>query len=216
MSPIHVPHPLSRRRRETRRRLFAAARTLFAEQGVNGTTVEEISEVAGFTRGAFYSNFADKEDILIQLCAAEYERVLAELDHAWAEVVIEQHDLHDVADIVAQLLNALPIDRDFYLVQTELALHLVRHPELAESLGAPAHSFTTRITEQITTGLNAIGRDTVIPSSVMAEVILGVAVRAMQYSFSGMTRSFGDDPEHFLREVLPHLLTGLTQPKKPS
>ena len=39
---------------------MAAARTVFAERGIPGASVEEICEAAGFTRGAFYSNFPDK------------------------------------------------------------------------------------------------------------------------------------------------------------
>ena len=47
------------RRAATRERLIDAAIDVFAEKGVLGASVEEICEDAGFTRGAFYSNFDD-------------------------------------------------------------------------------------------------------------------------------------------------------------
>lgn len=46
---------------ETRRRILAAAAAVFAEQGFAKTSVEDIVARAGYTRGAFYSNFADKD-----------------------------------------------------------------------------------------------------------------------------------------------------------
>jgi AcrR family transcriptional regulator len=51
----------------TRRRLVDAAEKLFAKRGYHATTVEEISEAAGFSRGAFYANFTDKADLFIAI-----------------------------------------------------------------------------------------------------------------------------------------------------
>ena len=59
--------PLTARRARTRQRLMAAAVAVFAERGVIGSSVEEICEAAGFTRGAFYSNFADKDALVLAL-----------------------------------------------------------------------------------------------------------------------------------------------------
>jgi len=47
----------------TRAALIDAAADLFAERGFDGTSVEAIAERAGFTRGAFYSNFSTKEEV---------------------------------------------------------------------------------------------------------------------------------------------------------
>ena len=46
---------------------MAAAVRVFAERGIIGASVEEICEAAGFTRGAFYSNFADKDELVLAL-----------------------------------------------------------------------------------------------------------------------------------------------------
>ncbi|WNV84608.1 TetR/AcrR family transcriptional regulator [Umezawaea sp. Da 62-37] len=51
----------------TRARLIDAAAELFAEKGVNGASVEQIAERAGYSRGAFYGNFADKDDLVLAL-----------------------------------------------------------------------------------------------------------------------------------------------------
>ena len=49
----------------TRTRLIEAAERLFIRKGFNDASVEEISEMAGYSRGAFYSNFDDKEQIFL-------------------------------------------------------------------------------------------------------------------------------------------------------
>ena len=49
----------------TRIRLVEAAERLFIRNGFDGASVEEISESAGYSRGAFYSNFEDKEQIFL-------------------------------------------------------------------------------------------------------------------------------------------------------
>lgn len=52
--------PETARRSRTRERLLDAAYEVFADTGVHTASVEQISEAAGFTRGAFYSNFSSR------------------------------------------------------------------------------------------------------------------------------------------------------------
>src|SRR6516225_7230405 len=54
-------------RDETRDKLFEAAARVFEEQGIGGASIEAIAAAAGFTRGAFYSNFASKDELIIAM-----------------------------------------------------------------------------------------------------------------------------------------------------
>ena len=54
----------SRRREHTRRRLLDAATALFAEQGVESTRINEITERADVGFGSFYNHFKSKEAIV--------------------------------------------------------------------------------------------------------------------------------------------------------
>ncbi len=49
----------------TRTRIIEAAEKVFIRKGFDNASVEEISETAGYSRGAFYSNFDDKEQVLV-------------------------------------------------------------------------------------------------------------------------------------------------------
>jgi AcrR family transcriptional regulator len=63
-------------REETRKRLFEAAAEVFAEQGIGGASIEAITTAAGFTRGAFYSNFADKDDLVTAMLADHVDQTV--------------------------------------------------------------------------------------------------------------------------------------------
>ncbi|KRE22300.1 TetR/AcrR family transcriptional regulator [Agromyces sp. Soil535] len=51
----------------TREKLLTSAGDVVAREGYDGASVERIADEAGFSKGAFYSNFASKEDILLHL-----------------------------------------------------------------------------------------------------------------------------------------------------
>ncbi len=53
-------------RERTTQRLLAAARKLIAKRGLSATTLDDVAEEAGYTRGAFYSNFNSKGDLFIE------------------------------------------------------------------------------------------------------------------------------------------------------
>lgn len=62
--PGRRPGRRERRRSETRERIFRAAQKLFAERGVAGTTVEDITEAADVGKGTFFNYFPSKEHVL--------------------------------------------------------------------------------------------------------------------------------------------------------
>src|SRR5262249_23184157 len=69
-----------RRKQRTREALLDAAAMVFAKRGFQGASLDEIAETAGYTRGAIYKHFADKEQLLHEVCARLNERTFAEFD----------------------------------------------------------------------------------------------------------------------------------------
>src|SRR6185437_12539291 len=63
-------------RQETREQLFEAAAAVFAEQGIGAASVEAISSAAGLTRGAFYSNFGGKDELIAAMLADHVEQTV--------------------------------------------------------------------------------------------------------------------------------------------
>lgn len=113
-------------RAQTRARLLDAAAELFAEHGVNGASVEQIAERAGYSRGALYGNFADKHELAMALLEErtrrEYEEVRALAVGAGSPVEAQER------------LRAWHRERARHLegwlaLRTELWLYAIRQPE---------------------------------------------------------------------------------------
>ncbi|MHC2999703.1 TetR/AcrR family transcriptional regulator [Microbacterium sp. HJ5] len=124
----------SRRREATRQKLLDAAAQVFAEVGLDAASVEAICERAGFTRGAFYSNFETKDELFLELVArVTRERVagvrarVAELerDGAFAGGRV------NAFEIVQQAIDLSADDRLGVLLMNEIRIHALRNPELA-------------------------------------------------------------------------------------
>src|SRR5208337_1366295 len=63
----------------TRTRLVEAAERLFLRKGFEDASVDEISETAGYSRGAFYSNFKDKEEVFLAVIDLHHPKALDEI-----------------------------------------------------------------------------------------------------------------------------------------
>lgn len=118
-------------REETRQRIFAAAAGVFAEHGVAGASVEQIAAAAGFTRGAFYSNFTSKDELAVAM-----------LDDHLAHSQVRNRALLDRHPDPGDFVQALRDDggqpddplHQNPLLQVELMLYVARTPELRPSL----------------------------------------------------------------------------------
>jgi AcrR family transcriptional regulator len=61
-------------RDDTCEKLFEAAARVFEEQGIGGASIETIAAAASLTRGAFYSNFKSKDELIIAMLEEHVER----------------------------------------------------------------------------------------------------------------------------------------------
>ncbi len=206
----------SARREATRQRVLDAAREVFAERGVIGGTVEDICERAGFTRGAFYSNFSDKEDVLEALVAREHARLLEHLDASLALVDQELAAAPDlataIASIVDRILRSVPVDRQLSLVQTELEIHAVRRPELARSFLEANDRFRERIAAFLEAAMARNGLELTVDAVDVVDASVAVVERSVRRALL----TGGDaDPDAMARAVLPAMLLALSRPVGP-
>nr|WP_037320324.1 TetR/AcrR family transcriptional regulator [Amycolatopsis orientalis] len=143
-------------REQTRQRLIAAAAELFAERGVNGTSVEQIAERAGFTRGAFYGNFDGKHELVVELLRRRTRREAEEVA-ALAEGVGSFAEMMD-------RLRAWNVERAEHLegwliLRTELALYALRNPEARPLVGEGEKSTRALLETSVKTELAARGAE---------------------------------------------------------
>jgi AcrR family transcriptional regulator len=169
------PAPLSARRAQTRERLMAAATAVFAERGVIGASVEEICEAAGFTRGAFYSNFADKDALVLALLEAGVAAQYAAAERAVDELKAVSGS-HSPAELVWQALARFEAmgqpSREGVLAQRELMLHAARVPSLRAPYLAFQEACAARLQDLIGDALRVAGLEFVLPFDQALELLV--------------------------------------------
>jgi AcrR family transcriptional regulator len=116
-----------RRKQRTREALLDAAATIFAKRGFQAASLDEIAETAGYTRGAIYKHFADKEELLHEVCARLNERTFAEYDELPG--MDQPIDAVDVEQVAAHWRRTVERDTEFRIVMLEFLLHALRNPE---------------------------------------------------------------------------------------
>ena len=114
---------VSARRQATRARVLDAASEVFAERGFHGATVEEICERAGFTRGAFYSNFSSKDDLVIHLSTSQVEGIVERIT---AAARTEASPEAVLGAVFAALADEPGRHERSVLLTTEFTLHAIR------------------------------------------------------------------------------------------
>lgn len=115
------------KREITKTRLRSSATKAFADHGVGAASVDGISQAAGLSRGAFYANYATKEDMLLELMSEWLEREASE----WGRVVAEARDAEAVLQGFLARFQRARRDGDGGLLWVELTLHAERHPDFA-------------------------------------------------------------------------------------
>lgn len=133
-SPFAVEPLTPERRRElTRDHLLRAAAQVFTERGFHGSTLDEVAAVAGFTKGAVYSNFRSKEDLFLAVLAWIYEQELAALRNTLqSSETPSESRLSDFVDLVRR--QGVAAGADWSVLYEEFHLYALRNPAAQEKL----------------------------------------------------------------------------------
>jgi AcrR family transcriptional regulator len=129
------------RREETRDLVLDAAARAFAENGFHGTSLEQIAEEAGFSRGAVYYNFADKEELFLELLDRRCAERTQDLREVFAGTPEDVEATSRQAALAADhALDAMTGDPEWRALYLEFLAHAARDP-------AFRHRFSKRSAE---------------------------------------------------------------------
>lgn len=121
-------------RAQTQQRLLEAAAKAFAQHGFEGASLEEITEAAGYSRGAFYSNFKNKDELFLALIEQNLTQTSDELKEIMFAVELKPKDTLSAFRNYYTRLGK--IDKDGVLLITEAQLYAVRHTKFRSKLNA--------------------------------------------------------------------------------
>ena len=109
---------------ETRAALLRSATTVFAQQGMERASIDDVARHAGYTKGAFYANFASKEDLFLALLDEHFAELLERLDL----VVSGDEDLVDQArEGAASFMSFIAADPDWERLFFDFSAYAMRN-----------------------------------------------------------------------------------------
>ena len=113
----------------TRGLLIEAARSEIAKKGFANASVRDIADAAGFSQGAFYSNFQSKDDILLEVVRSHQAAERAKIEAALAKA---KGDPAKAMLGLQRWASTLNPDDGAIALTVELQLHALRNPVFAE------------------------------------------------------------------------------------
>ncbi|WP_449283349.1 TetR/AcrR family transcriptional regulator [Leucobacter sp.] len=205
----------SARRQETRTRLLDAAIEVFAEEGLQGASVEAVCARAGFTRGAFYSNFSSKEQLFLALLEREFERRAEDLAEKARELepgLRERSGCISPAEAARYIVEFFAPASDataWFVLEAEFLLLAMRDPSIAPGHHEFMDRFYASIAGVVERVIAAAGRRFVIPVERAMPVLSGVYERALRTAALAGPEANGAFDE--LGDRLAELLFALTE-----
>ncbi|NLT53768.1 MAG: TetR/AcrR family transcriptional regulator [Actinomycetales bacterium] len=195
-----------RRRSNTRARLIEAAREVFAARGLHGATVDDLVAAAGFTRGAFYSNFSTMEEVFFALFEQQSAEMIALARDAVADIPDEDFGFHSVGLVLDRLR---PLGRQWYLIHSEFVLHALRSPRMAAVFLDHRRRWGAELAELVTGALRRLHRRATVPPEQLVEVLFSLYIDSLAQEHLG---AWPDGPGRMIEDVIPAVLTGLSEP----
>ena len=146
---------------------------MFSRLGYGGASVDVIAAEAGYSKGAIYSNFPNKETLFLELLSRYMERDMAALEKI---VRLEPKDLYEA---ISEWLKTMHYESDCPLLAVELQLHARRSPEFAKAYYALQDQQTRSLARILKVYFKALGT-----KSPIAPLDLASALTAMAHGLS--------------------------------
>lgn len=179
----------------TREKLLRSAEEVVARYGYEGASVERIAEEAGFSKGAFYSNFSSKEDILLQLLEGHAGQDVKEL----AELLGDMSDQDLILETVTRWSDARGAELKWGIIAIEFLRRA--HHDGKLNANRERHLFIRQWEDVGTLLIQKLSLD----SSLNALDVGGIVLELTYGGISGFLRA--NTPGDMIRLVLKSLIS---------
>lgn len=188
-----------RRRQQTRDVLIAAASEVFAKRGFEGASLEEIAETAGFTRGAIYKHFADKEDLFFAVTDGMNALVI----EAFRALVPSGDDGSDwdFSGLAAMWRASVDDFEELFALGKEFELYVLRNPSARDRAVEHRRRNKELVTAFIEEVAERSGMRLRLPAPTIASIVLASA--------DGLTYAARVDDEDLFAPFLEILNAGM-------
>lgn len=200
-----------RSRENTRERLVEASVDVFVSKGLKRVTVDDLTKAAGFTRGAFYSNFDSVDEVFFEAFRLRAQHLLDR-----AREAVTEADAIDV-DFVLDLMRAMGGDREWLVLQSEFTLLALRDEDARGILTDFTVQLRGDLSGVISDVLHRLGCRPGISAEQLAQIVVGLQnqlATAVALGHLSPGPGGGGDPttDDLFRRVLGALLAEFSEP----
>ena len=182
-------------RSETRRRVLDAAFTTFGERGIAATSLNEVAAAAGLTKGAVYSNFASKDELVLALMEEHVAHRLQVALAGFAEAEGEQA----LANVAAVLVHEMRADATWHRLLAEYFALAAHDPDKQAALRARRREARETITRALIRIAEMLDDELPLPAPQFAVVLMALS--------NGLAVEAEIDPEAVPEDLLARVLT---------
>jgi AcrR family transcriptional regulator len=189
-----------RRRELTRTALIDAAADVFAKRGFHAASLEEIAETAGFTRGAIYKNFENKEELFYAVIERRIEAQLSRFREVLSE---DRAAAMDPARLAAIWQEQLGFDNEWLTLDLEFRLYAMRNDDACKRWVAHERELRSLVARFIEEQQKSLGTSTAIDADTMAGIVIPASQGFWQWT------ALDPDQAHFYTAFLEVLIKGV-------
>jgi AcrR family transcriptional regulator len=202
-SPVRLSR--AEQRAETRAALLEAAGRVFVEQGFLGASVEAIAAEAGYTRGAFYSNFGSKEELFAELLQDRVYSIYRRMAEDSAELS-RRPTPRELGERLAAI-QAHPEGGWLFRLWLELLAHAGRDERFREIAAGFWNGNRALGAFAINEAYAAAGRELPVPADQLATALIALDI--------GLALQHFVDPDTVSLDLYPSLFELLFEPLDP-
>jgi AcrR family transcriptional regulator len=165
---------LTRKEQQARTRagLMHSAARVFSRRGLERASVDEIAEDAGFTKGAFYANFASKEEIFLAMLDERFVERLAEIERVTEDDAEPQEQARRGGASFEAYLRA---DPEWQRLFFEFAAYAARSERFRAELVQRYRVLQERVAEVYRRRLERLGIESPIPVEHVSAMTFAMA-----------------------------------------
>jgi AcrR family transcriptional regulator len=134
----------SRREKQQRTRtsLLRAAAKLFCRHGLDGASIDDVAEEAGYTKGAFYANFRNKEELFLVMLDEKFSAELARVD---AALTGDAEPRDEARTAAADFIHFVRSDPEWPRLYFQFASYATRNDDFRQELATRQRAMRERL-----------------------------------------------------------------------
>jgi AcrR family transcriptional regulator len=160
------------KQQRTRGALLRAASRLFCRRGLEGTSVDDVAQAAGYTKGAFYANFKSKEELFLAMLDERFAGRIEEIDRATGDDTEPEEQARRAGVDFSHYLAA---DPEWQRLFFEFAAHAARNDDFREELVTRYSALRERIAAVYERRAEELGVESPVPHDQIAVMTFAMA-----------------------------------------